>query len=99
MTLAATGVTAGTYDEVTVDSKGRVIAGSNIVKSYSTSISGTASVVHNLGTRNVDVAMYDTVTFYKIDGRIKLTDPNKIDIEFDSALPNTVAITVTRKDI
>ena len=99
LTLAATGVTAGTYDEVTVDSKGRVIAGNNSVKSYSTSISGTASVIHNLGTRNVDVAMYDTVTFYKIDGRIKLTDPNKIDIEFDSALPNTVAITVTRKDI
>lgn len=99
LTLAATGVTAGTYDEVTVDSKGRVIAGNNSVKSYSTSISGTASVIHNLGTRNVDVAMYDTVTFYKIDGRIKLTDPNKIDIEFDSALPNTVAITVTRKHI
>ncbi|WP_144280934.1 phage tail protein [Chryseobacterium echinoideorum] len=98
-TLSATGVSAGTYDEVTVDSKGRVIAGNNTAKSYSTSISGTATVIHNLGTRNVDVAMYDTVTFYKIDGRIKLTDPNKIDIEFDSALPNTVAITVTRKDI
>lgn len=99
LTLAATGVTAGTYDEVTVDSKGRVIAGNSTVKSYTTSISGTASVIHNLGTRNVDVAMYDTVTFYKIDGRIKLTDPNKIDIEFDSALPNTVSLTVTRKDI
>ncbi len=98
-TLAATGVTAGTYDEVTVDSKGRVIAGNNSVKSYTTAISGTASVIHNLGTRNVDVTMYDTVTFYKIDGRIKLTDLNKIDIEFDSALPNTVSITVTRKDI
>ncbi|MDR3023264.1 hypothetical protein [Chryseobacterium sp.] len=99
LTLAATGVTAGTYDEVTVDSKGRVIAGSNNVKSYTTSISGSSGVVHNLGTRNVDVAMYDTVTFYKIDGRIKLTDPNKIDVEFDSALPNAVSITVTRKDI
>lgn len=99
LTLAATGVTAGTYDEVTVDSKGRVTGGTNIVKSYTTAISGTASVAHNLGTRNVDVAMYDTVTFYKIDGRIKLTDPNKIDIEFDSALPNAVSITVTRKDI
>ncbi|MCS3870477.1 hypothetical protein J3D55_003393 [Chryseobacterium ginsenosidimutans] len=99
LTLAATGVTAGTYDEVTVDAKGRVIAGSNIVKSYTTAISGTASIAHNLGTRNIDVAMYDTVTFYKIEGRIKLTDPNKIDIEFDSALPNTVSITVTRKDI
>lgn len=99
LTLAATGVTAGTYDEVTVDSKGRVVAGNNSVKSYTTAISGTASVIHNLGTRNVDVTMYDTVTFYKIDGRIKLTDLNKIDIEFDSALPNTVSITVTRKDI
>ncbi|WP_415326995.1 hypothetical protein [Chryseobacterium sp. MMS23-Vi53] len=99
LTLAATGVTAGTYDEVTVDSKGRVIAGSNTIKSYTTSISGTAGIVHNLGTRNVDVAMYDTVTFYKIEGRIKLTDPNKLEIEFDSALPNTVSVTVTRKDI
>lgn len=99
LTLAATGVTAGTYDEVTVDSKGRVTAGTNVVKSYSTAISGTATIAHNLGTRNVDVAMYDTVTFYKIEGRIKLSDPNKIDIEFDSALPNTVSITVTRKDI
>ncbi|MCY1245346.1 hypothetical protein D9M72_584920 [compost metagenome] len=84
---------------MTVDAKGRVTAGSNNVKSYTTSISGTGGVVHNLGTRNVDVAMYDTVTFYKIEGRIRLTDPNKIDVEFDSALPNAVSITVTRKDI
>ncbi|MFY7814848.1 MAG: hypothetical protein ACOVRK_06600, partial [Chryseobacterium taeanense] len=94
-----TGVTAGTYDQVTVDAKGRVVAGNNLVRSYTTSISGTATIGHNLGTRNVEVAMYDTVTFYKIDGRIKLTDPNKIDIEFDSALPNPVSITVTSKDL
>jgi phage-related tail fiber protein len=99
LTLADTGVVAGNYDQVTVDSKGRVTTGSNVLKSYSTAISGTATVGHNLGTRNVDVTMYDTVTFYKIDGRIKLTDPNKIDIEFDSALPNPVSITVTRKDL
>lgn len=99
LTLAATGVAAGTYDQVTVDAKGRVTAGNNMVRSYTTSISGTASVTHNLGTRNLDVAMYDTVTFYKIDGRIKLTDPNKIDVEFDSALPNPVSITVTSKDL
>lgn len=99
LTLAATGVAAGTYDQVTVDAKGRVTAGSNIVRSYTTSIVGTASIAHNLGTRNIAVAMYDTVTFYKIDGRIKLTDPNKIDVEFDSALPNTVSITITSKDL
>lgn len=99
LTLAATGVAAGTYDQVTVDAKGRVVAGNNLVRSYTTSISGTATIGHNLGTRNVEVAMYDTVTFYKIDGRIKLTDPNKIDIEFDSNLPNPVSVTVTSKDL
>ncbi|SIS60272.1 hypothetical protein SAMN05421786_101434 [Chryseobacterium ureilyticum] len=99
LTLAATGVTAGTYNQVTVDAKGRVTGGSNTSRSYTTSISGTASIAHNLGSRNVDVTMYDTVTLYRIDGRVKLTDQNKIDIEFDSALPNAVSITVTRKDL
>ncbi|WP_299182715.1 hypothetical protein [uncultured Chryseobacterium sp.] len=99
LTLASTGVAAGTYDQVTVDAKGRVVAGANNVRSYTTTITGSTSIPHNLGTRNVDVAMYDTVTFYKIDGRIKLVDPNKLEIEFDSALPNTVSVTVTRKDI
>lgn len=99
LTLASTGVVSGTYSQVTVDAKGRVTAGSNVTRSYTTSISGTAVVTHNLGSRNVDVAMYDTVTFYKIEGRIKLTDPNKIDVEFDSALPNAVSVTVTRKDL
>lgn len=99
LTLASTGVVSGTYNQVTVDTKGRVTAGSNITRSYTTAISGTAVVTHNLGSRNVDVAMYDTVTLYKIEGRIKLTDLNKIDVEFDSTLPNAVSVTVIRKDI
>ncbi len=99
LTLADTGVTAGTYDQVTVDSKGRVTAGGTVVKSYTTSISGTASVTHNLGTRAVEVNMYDTVTFYRIYGRIKITDTAKIDVEFDSTPPNPISVTVTRIDI
>ena len=99
LTLANTGVTAGTYDKVTVDAKGRVTAGVNEVKSYSTTISGTATVTHNLGTNDVIVTMRDTVTKYKVDGRIKITDSTKIDVEFDSTPPNTIAITVTKANI
>jgi hypothetical protein len=99
LTLADTGVAAGTYDQVTVDSKGRVTAGGTAVKSYTTSISGTATVTHNLGTRAVEINMYDTVTFYRVYGRVKMSDTAKIDVEFDSTPPNPISITVTRIDI
>ena len=99
LTLANTGVTAETYDKVTVDAKGRVTAGINEVKSYSATISGTATVTHDLGTNDVIVTMRDTVTKYKVDGRIKITDSNKIDVEFDSTPPNVIAITVTKTNI
>lgn len=99
LALAPTGVTAGTYDKVTVDTKGRVTAGTNEVRSYSTTISGTATVTHNLGTTAVDVEMVDTVTKYRVEGRLKLTDNNKVDVEFDVTPPNVLAITVTKKEI
>jgi hypothetical protein len=98
LALAPTGVAAGTWDQVTVDSKGRVTAGANVVKSYNTSISGTATVIHNLGTKAVEVNMYDTVTLYRIDARVKITDTAKIDVEFDVTPPNAVSITITRTD-
>ena len=99
LTLSNSGVTAGTYNKVTVDAKGRVTAGTNDVNSYSTTISGTATVTHNLGTTAVHVVMVDTVTKYKIDGRIKITDSAKIDVEFDSTPPNTIAVTVTKANL
>lgn len=99
LTLAPTGVVPGSYDNVTVDAKGRVTAGSNTAKSYYTTISGTATVIHNLGTRAVEVHMYDTVTFYKVFGRIRITDTMKIDVEFDSTPPNVISIIVNRVDL
>ncbi|WP_294203152.1 hypothetical protein [uncultured Chryseobacterium sp.] len=98
-TLANTGVAAGTYDAVTVDAKGRVTAGSNTARSYNTAISGPSTIVHNLGTRAIQVTMIDTVTLYKVEGRIKMTDITKIDVEFDTAPPNPITIIITRTDI
>jgi hypothetical protein len=99
LTLANTGVAPGTYDQVTVDSKGRVTNGATVLKAYSTSISGSATVIHNLGTRAVEVNMYDTVTLYPIGARVKITDTAKIDVEFDVTPPNAISITVTRIDL
>lgn len=91
-TLANTGVVAGTYDAVTVDAKGRVTAGTNAATKFTTTINDTASIPHNFGTRDVDIVMYDSVTFYKVEGRRKYTTLNSIDIEFDSTPPNPVVV-------
>jgi len=99
LTLAATGVTAGTYSEVTVDAKGRVTAGTNAIKSYTTSISGTATVTHNLNSLNVEILMRDTVTLYKVEGRIKPIDALSCAIEFDSTPPNPISVFVRNLEV
>jgi len=52
MTLANSGVTAGTYKSVTVDAKGRVTAGTDVVTSLVTSTSATGTT--NAATTNTD---------------------------------------------
>lgn len=99
LTLVNSGVTAGTYKSVTVDAKGRVTAGTNPTKTYSTAISASATVTHNLASLNVDVVMRDSVTLYRVYGRIKLTDSNTLAIEFDATPPNSISVIVTNLDI
>lgn len=96
LTLANSGVAAGTYDSVTVDAKGRVTAGTNPVTKHTQTINAAGAITHNFGTRDVDVTMYDSVTFYKVYGRLKFTTTNVVNIEFDSAIPNPVVVTVKK---
>lgn len=96
LTLANTGVAAGTYNNVTVDAKGRVTAGTNVVDKTTATISGSSAITHNFGTREIEVSMYDTITFYKVHGRIKNTTLNAVNIEFDSTPPNPIFVTVKK---
>lgn len=62
VTLANTGVTAGTYNNVTVDAKGRVVSASNIKTSVVSEITGNGTqkefnITHSLG-RNVIVQVF-----------------------------------------
>ena len=70
-TLATSGVTAGTYNTVTVDTKGRVTAGSNtsyltgnqtISISGDVSGSGSTSITATLSNTGVTAGTYNTVT-------------------------------------
>lgn len=62
VTLADTGVTAGTYNNVTVDTKGRVVSASNIKTSIVSEITGNGTqtefnITHSLG-KNVIVQVF-----------------------------------------
>lgn len=62
VTLANTGVTAGTYNNVTVDAKGRVVSASNIKTSVVSEITGNGTqkefdIAHSLG-KNVIVQVF-----------------------------------------
>lgn len=56
----------------------------------------TKTITHNWNTRRVEVTIVDTVTFYKVDARIKMTTVNSVSIEFDTAPPNALEITVRK---
>lgn len=90
--LAESGVTAGTYQGLTVDAYGRVTAAVN--KGYLTrfvqTLTGDASkteftVTHNLGTRDVTVQVYDASTYEDVMVDIARTSTSAVTISFASA--------------
>lgn len=56
----------------------------------------TKTITHNWNTRRINVLITDTVTFYKVEARIKMTTVNTLSIEFDSQPPNALEITLTK---
>ena len=96
ISLATSGVTAGTYNSVTVDAYGRVTSGSSVtyMQRYATTITGNASstnfdVTHNLGTRDVIVQVYVTTSgddqYDQIMVDVTRTSTSKVTIVFASA--------------
>lgn len=64
--------------------------------SYATTISATGTVTHNLNTRDVNVQLYDTVTYKTISEDVTRTTTNTITVTFASPPTNPVRVLVTR---
>lgn len=92
LNLTKSGVTAGTYQGLTVDKYGRVTSASSltILAKYTGTITGdgtTASftITHNLGSRDVTVNVYDGSTFEDVIVDIERTSTSALTIKFGSA--------------
>lgn len=88
--LAPTGVSLGTYNRVTVDTFGRVSAGSNINYGtvYRTSftntslVSGLLTVNHNLGQKYISIMVYDSSDRLIYPDQITCVSNNQATVDF-----------------
>ncbi len=91
--VAGTGVvltTNASTDTITI------AAATAATTNYATSISVTGPVTHNLNTRDVNVQLYDTVTYETIFADVARTTLDTLTITFDSAPINPIRVLVTK---
>lgn len=90
--LTKSGVTAGTYNSVTVDKYGRVTSGSNVtgLTKYSENIVGDGTttvftIEHNITDYEVIVQVYDANTGEDVIVDVARDDENNVSIRFSTA--------------
>jgi hypothetical protein len=64
--------------------------------SYVTTISATSTITHGLNTRDVNVQLYDTVTFETIFSDVARPTVNTVTITFATAPTNPIRVLVTK---
>jgi hypothetical protein len=91
--VAGTGIVLTTNDSTDTIT---IAAATPTTTSYATSISVTSTVTHNLNTRDVNVQLYDTVTYETIFADVARNTLNTIVVTFDSAPSNPIRVLVTK---
>jgi len=87
-------VNAGTGIDVSYSSGTATV--STQVTSYSTTISATGTITHNLGTRDIIIQLYDTVTYETVYSDNVRTTTNTATITFASAPTNPIRVVVQK---
>jgi hypothetical protein len=64
--------------------------------SYATTISVTSTVTHNLNTKDVNVQLYDTVTFETIFSDVSRPTVNTVTVTFATVPTNPIRVLVTK---
>ena len=93
LTLAAgTGITLTT--DATTDTV--TITASPATTEYATTISVTSTVTHSLNTRDVNVQLYDTVTYETIFADVTRPTVNTVTVTFATAPTNPIRVLVSK---
>lgn len=91
-----TSITAGTGISVNQSTGSVTITASNTGTQYVATISASATVNHNLGTRDVIVQLYDTATYDTVYADVVRTDTNNVAVTFSSTPTNSIRVLITK---
>ena len=87
-------VNAGTGIDVTYSNGTATV--STQTTSYATTISVTSTITHSLNTKDVNVQLYDTVTFETIFADVSRPTVNTVTVTFATAPTNPIRVLVTK---
>lgn len=87
-------VNAGTGIDVSYSSGTATVSVLNT--SYAETISATATILHNLGTRDVMVELYDTVTYETVYADVSRPTTNTVTVTFASTPTNPIRVLVKK---
>jgi hypothetical protein len=93
-TVGIGNVNAGTGIDVTYSNGTATV--STLTTSYATTISVTSTITHSLNTRDVNVQLYDTVTFETIFADVSRPTVNTVTVTFATAPTNPIRVLVTK---
>lgn len=75
---------------------GAVSLATPAASSYATTVTVTSTVTHNLNTKDVNVQLYDTVTFETIFSDVTRPTVNTVTVTFATAPTNPIRVLVTK---
>ena len=65
-------------------------------RSYATTIADTATVTHGLGSRDVIVQLFDTVTYETVYADVERSTTAAVDITFSTTPSNSIRVLITK---
>jgi hypothetical protein len=69
---------------------------SNSANTYAATISASGAVTHSLGTKDVIVQLYDTVTSETVYADVVRTSTSVVTVTFGNAPANSIRVLVTK---
>tara|TARA_R110002153_G_scaffold147567_1_gene298830 strand:+ start:233 stop:865 length:633 start_codon:yes stop_codon:yes gene_type:complete len=95
-TVGIGNVNAGTGIDVTYTSGTATVSLTAVTTNYAATIAATSTITHNLGTRDVVVQLYDTVTYETVYADITRPTTNTATITFASTPTNSIRVMVQK---